>query len=124
MYYFFLELCNSFINLKKYTQMSMAIVLRKAIWNWIEIFPAEFVRLCQSQKRMEGGPELLFDICNNIASNSRQKGLFWPLQTMLLILCPDILMNAVTLDKTSNKSINRKVGYILKNSNWSINFAY
>ncbi|RGB37714.1 hypothetical protein C1646_638789 [Rhizophagus diaphanus] len=101
------ELCNSFMNLKRYTQISMAIVLRKAIWNWIEVFPAEFVKLCQSQKRMDGGPELLFDICSNISP--KHKSLFWPLQTMLLILCPDMLMNAVTTDKASTKSAQRKI---------------
>ncbi|GBC02045.1 hypothetical protein RclHR1_04420015, partial [Rhizophagus clarus] len=103
------ELCSSFSNLKRYAQISMATVLRKAIWNWIEVFPAEFVKLCQSQKRMEGGPELLFDICNNISNGSKSKSLFWPLQTMLLILCPDMLMNGVTVDKPSTKSSHRKI---------------
>lgn len=117
MYSFVLELCNSFMNLKRYTQISMAIVLRKAIWNWIEVFPAEFVKLCQSQKRMDGGPELLFDICNNISSGNKSKSLFWPLQTMLLVLCPDMLMNAVTTDKAPTKSAQRKVD--LKSSNYN-----
>lgn len=74
----------------------MATVLRKAIWNWIEVFPAEFVALCQSKKRMEGNPELLFNICNGSTDSSVSRRIaFWPLQTMLLILCPDILLNAV-----------------------------
>jgi hypothetical protein len=103
----------------------MATVLRKAIWNWIEVFPAEFVKLCQSQKRMEGGPELLFDICNNISSGAKNKSIFWPLQTMLLILCPDMLMNAITMDKPSTKSAHRKVEYILKSSKCNLqSFVY
>lgn len=64
----------------------MANVLRKAIWNWIEVFPAEFVTLYQCQKRFEGGAEIIFDYCNNLAdNNARRKAVFWPLQTMLLI---------------------------------------
>ncbi|CAG8508989.1 2177_t:CDS:10 [Funneliformis mosseae] len=96
------ELCGSFLHLKRSAQTMMANVLRKAIWNWIEVFPAEFVTLCQSQKRLDGGPEILFDYCNNLAeSNVRKRSVFWPLQTMLLILCPDILFNASMSDRTS-----------------------
>ncbi|CAG8509250.1 3861_t:CDS:10, partial [Acaulospora colombiana] len=87
------------LNSKRLSMVLQATVLRKAIWNWIEVFPAEFVTLCQSQGRMEGGPEILFDMCNNSADNSKtRKAAFWPLQIMLLILCPDILLNAA-MDK-------------------------
>ncbi|CAG8730221.1 7577_t:CDS:2, partial [Ambispora leptoticha] len=78
----------------------MAVILRKAIWNWIKSFPAEFVALCQSQRSMEGGPEILFDICYSLSEgNQKRRMVFWPLQTMLLILCPDILRSAVTADR-------------------------
>ncbi|CAG8450213.1 2329_t:CDS:10 [Ambispora leptoticha] len=93
------ELCGTFLHLKRSAQTVMAVILRKAIWNWIEVFPAEFVALCQSQKRMEGGPEILFDICYSLADNTRRRTVFWPLQTMLLILCPDILLNAAMIDR-------------------------
>lgn len=93
-YIYFPELCQTFPYLKRSAQSVMAIVLHKAIWNWIEHYPAEFVQLAQSQKRLEGGPEILFDICNNLADNPRRKAVFWPLQTMLLILCPDVLLTA------------------------------
>ena len=91
----------------------MAIVLRKAIWNWIEVFPAEFVTLCQSQKRLDGGAEILFDYCNNLAADNKKKLYFWPLQTMLLILCPDILFNASMSDRTnsSSKKVRKKCYY-------------
>lgn len=96
------------MHLKKSAQIVMANVLRKAIWNWIEVFPSQFVTLCQSQKRLDGGPEILFDICFSLADNFRKKSVFWPLQTMLLILCPDILLNASMAERTSN-STNKKV---------------
>ncbi|CAG8615452.1 22543_t:CDS:2, partial [Racocetra persica] len=110
------ELCGSFLHLKKSAQLVMANVLRKAIWNWIEVFPAEFVHLCQSQKRLEGGPEILFDICYNLADSTRRKATFWPLQTMLLILCPDILSNAFMIERPP--SMSKKAAFLeaLRNS--------
>ncbi|CAG8574310.1 8733_t:CDS:10, partial [Diversispora eburnea] len=87
-------------------------VLRKAIWNWIEVFPSEFVTLCQSQRRLEGGPEILFDICFGLADNNRKKLVFWPLQTMLLILCPDILLSASISEKAPNLTNNKKVIFL------------
>ncbi|CAI2169037.1 10253_t:CDS:10, partial [Funneliformis geosporum] len=93
------ELCNSFKHLKRNAQISMAVVLRKAIWNWIEVFTSEFVTLCQSQTSMDGASSL-FDI---IAK--KDKSLFWPVQTMLLILCPERLMCAIKSDKSSKQSV-------------------
>ncbi|CAG8518713.1 24789_t:CDS:10 [Dentiscutata erythropus] len=110
------ELCGSFLHLKKSAQTVMANVLRKAIWNWIEVFPAEFVHLCQSQKRLDGGPEILFDICHSLADNNRRKATFWPLQTMLLILCPDILLNASMIERPSLTSKKATFLEALRNS--------
>ncbi|KAF9922254.1 Ras GTPase activating protein ira2 [Linnemannia zychae] len=98
------ELRSSFLHLKRSAQTVMGQVLHKAIWNWIETFPSEFVHLCQTQKRMEGEPHILFDICHSIATDNKRRIHFWPLQTMLLILCPDILLNAMNDDDRSNQS--------------------
>ena len=99
-----LELRSTFLHLKRSAQTVMAQVLHKAIWNWIEVFPAEFVHLCQTQKRMEGEPHILFDICHSLATDNKRRVYFWPLQTMLLILCPDILLNAAMNDSRNNMS--------------------
>lgn len=40
---------------------------------------------------MAGGPDILFDTFDAMADNNKKKTVFWPVQTMLLILCPDIL---------------------------------
>ncbi|KAF8943228.1 Ras GTPase activating protein ira2 [Haplosporangium gracile] len=98
------ELRSSFLHLKRSAQTVMGQVLHKAIWNWIETFPSEFVHLCQTQRRMEGEPHILFDICHSIATDNKRRIHFWPLQTMLLILCPDILLNAMNDDDRSNQS--------------------
>jgi hypothetical protein len=90
--------------MKKNAQLAIAVSLRKAIWGWIETYPAEFVQLCQSQRRLEGSPEILFDICNSLADTSKRKAILWPLQTMLLILCPDVLMAAAMSDGRGTQS--------------------
>lgn len=102
-----LEFCSSFANLKKSTQLIVAAILRRAIWGWIETYPGEFMQLCQSQKRLEGGPDVLFEICASLADTTRKKAILWPLQTMLLILCPDILYS-ISTPEGSSRNVNTK----------------
>jgi neurofibromin 1 len=64
------------------------------------------MQLCQGQKRLEGGPDILFEICLSLADTTRKKAIFWPLQTMLLILCPDILYSSATPD--ASRPVNMK----------------
>ncbi|KAG9288022.1 hypothetical protein G9A89_017617 [Geosiphon pyriformis] len=114
------ELSSSFTHLKRSVQDVIADVLKKAIWNWIEVFPAEFVALYQSQKRMKGGPDILFSSCDTITDNVRRRTVFWPLQTMLLILCPDMLSGAFS----DTRMISREALFLdslkksLRNTRW------
>lgn len=101
------EFCSSFSSLKKATQLIVAAILRRAIWGWIETYPAEFMHLCQNQKRLEGGPDVLFEICLSLADTTRKKAILWPLQTMLLILCPDILYS-ISTPEGSSRNVNTK----------------
>jgi neurofibromin 1 len=103
------ELNVVFLQFKRSTQFSMAIVLRKTIWNWIEVRPMRFIELCRSHKRLEGGPEILFDICNSLSDNARRKAVFWPLQVMLLILCPDILTTVIRGEGNASKKVNDNI---------------
>ncbi|KAI8078349.1 hypothetical protein BDF21DRAFT_43098 [Thamnidium elegans] len=101
------DFCSSFSSLKKATQLVVAAILRRAIWGWIETYPGEFMQLCQNQKRLEGGPDVLFEICLSLADTTRKKAILWPLQTMLLILCPDILYS-VSTPEGSSRNVNSK----------------
>ncbi|KAJ3298331.1 Ras GTPase activating protein ira2 [Borealophlyctis nickersoniae] len=99
----------------KRAQFLTAIVLRRAIWNWIEVFPVEFLVLCQSGKKLEGNPDTLFDIFGSASESSRRKVLFWPVQTTLLILCPDILLSIVNAPeklKTLNLALAKKAAFV------------
>lgn len=73
-------------------QIFLARVLRKTIWSWIDNYPKEFVQLYRSGNRLDGNPDTLFDVFNDWSSNSsKAKNTMWPLQTMLLVCCPDAL---------------------------------
>ncbi|KAL0094126.1 hypothetical protein F4703DRAFT_1816773 [Phycomyces blakesleeanus] len=88
----FEELHPTFTRLKKSAQLAIAVILRRAIWGWIETYPSEFINLCRSKKRLDGRPDILFDICNSLADTTRKKAILWPLQTILLALCPDLMI--------------------------------
>lgn len=87
--------CTVIPNMKKEAhRFGVAKSLRKAIWNWIDHYPVEFVKLCQSGGRMGQPPEQLFDVFDSWCASSSRKQHFWPIQTMLLILFPDSMMQA------------------------------
>lgn len=51
-------------------QVILTRVLRKAIWNWIDSYPMEFVALCKSGQRFSG--KLFFkNIFNGLSRKSR-----------------------------------------------------
>ncbi|KAI8975358.1 hypothetical protein BDF20DRAFT_914298 [Mycotypha africana] len=100
------ELCTSTLHLKKATQLSIAVLLRRAILNWMESYTAEFVSLVRSHNRAEGSPEILFDIFNSLADTTKRKAVFWPLQTTLLALCPDIMLStSIATGRVQNRKV-------------------
>jgi hypothetical protein len=102
-----LELRSSILHLKKSAQLFIAVMLRRAIWNWIENYTAEFSLLCQNQTRIDGSPEILFDVFDNLADTTKRKAIFWPVQTMLLVLCPDIMLStSLGSSSVQNKKVN------------------
>ncbi|KAK7488237.1 hypothetical protein BaRGS_00020544 [Batillaria attramentaria] len=70
----------------------LGLNLEKAIWNWMDYYPSEFTDL---QKRpndeLQECCDKLFEHFNNLVEGSRRRASIWPLQMMLLILCPKIL---------------------------------
>lgn len=48
----------------------------------------------------------MFDTLDSWAK--KNKTIFWPLQTMLLILCPDIMLKLLNKDKTTDTSTKEK----------------
>lgn len=85
------DLCNTFIHLKRPAQAAVSIILRRAIWAWIECFPHEFAALATSGRRLEGGADVLFDIIFSLSETSKKKTIAWQLMATLLVCCPDIV---------------------------------
>ncbi|KAH9267815.1 hypothetical protein BASA83_009754 [Batrachochytrium salamandrivorans] len=92
--------------------MAVAVVgIRKAIWNWIEAFPLEFASLCHDRKNLDGHPEVLFDFLHVNADSSRKKNLYWPTQTMLLLLSAEDLF-LYTNAGSSGASLAKKIQFL------------
>lgn len=90
-------------------QLILAKVLRSAIWNWIDNYPSEFAEVVQKDANIEGS-DLLFDHINDWSEKGKQKPqLFWPIQTMLLILCPGILKDLIKKDTAKNHPTKAKL---------------
>jgi neurofibromin 1 len=82
-------------NMKKTTQLIVS--LERAIWNWLDIYPDEFTDL---QKRpnaeLSDNCERLFEQLDQLCDKQKTKvQIIWPLQIMLLVLCPIILEELV-----------------------------
>lgn len=80
-------------------KLLFAKMVRKAIWKWMETKPNQYGEISATMGRPLSGSELLFDMCNVAADNSRKKSVLWPLQTILLTLSPDLLVQAFLDDR-------------------------
>ncbi|GAA6074317.1 neurofibromin isoform X1, partial [Tachysurus ichikawai] len=66
--------------------------VNKAFWNWVENYPEELSMLYQRpQTDMADCAEKLFDLVDSFAESVKRKAAVWPLQVLLLILCPNII---------------------------------
>lgn len=87
----------------------MSVILRRAIWSWIESPGSEYSDLHSSERRLEGGPEVLFDIIYSLSESSKRKTFAWPVMTMLLVCCPDILVKVVVGEGGRSSVLIKKV---------------
>lgn len=89
-------------------KLLFAKMLRIAIWKWIETKPSQFAEICTTNRQALAGSEILFDMCNIAADSSRKKAVLWPLQTILLTLSPDLLIQAFLDDRgLQNRRVNK-----------------
>ncbi|RNA20784.1 neurofibromin isoform X2 [Brachionus plicatilis] len=84
-------------HLKKNHQSILVTTIERAIWNWLDTYPDEFKDL---QKRpnaeLSDNCEKMFEHLDQFYEKQKGKAQYvWPLQTMLLVLCPIILEELV-----------------------------
>ncbi|XP_077578071.1 neurofibromin [Stigmatopora nigra] len=95
--------------LKKPAQLAVINSLEKAFWNWVENYPDEFTMLYQRpQTDMAESAEKLFDLVDNFAESAKRKAAVWPLQIILLILCPEIT-HTISKDTVEDSKANKKL---------------
>lgn len=96
-----LEINLKFKSLKKNTHYILLGNVEKAIWNWIEAYPNEFLELQTGKPNDE-----LCDCCDKFFeqldvyadNNNKRKSYVWSIQIMLLLLCPKILEEIVNAE--------------------------
>ncbi|XP_041348224.1 neurofibromin-like isoform X2 [Gigantopelta aegis] len=107
------EVVSKFKSLKsRHVIITLGQNLEKAIWNWMDNYPSEFTDL---QKRpndeLQDCCDKLFEHFNTLVEGSKRRVSVWPLQMMLLILCPKILEeinNADTGAPCSSQHLRKK----------------
>lgn len=100
------------MSMKIQGKLLFAKMMRMAIWKWIEMKPTQFAEICSSTSRPLAGSEILFDMCNVAADSSRKKAVLWPLQTILLALSPDFLVQAFLDDRGLQNRRVKFIGYL------------
>ncbi|CAO3589215.1 unnamed protein product [Absidia cylindrospora] len=103
------ELSPYYLHMKRQGKLLYSKMIRRGIWRWIETYPNEFEEVCASDNRLLGGSEILFDMCNSSADTSKVKAIMWPLQTILLSLSPNLLLQAF-IDNPSSQ--NRRTSFL------------
>lgn len=103
----FSEYSSNFLQMKRTVQPALADALYHTISQWISAYPSEFIRLQNANKRLDGSPDILFDILHSIsqtAEGSKIKSAIRPCKTLLLVLCPDLLRRAWEGGHSTNSS--------------------
>ena len=91
--------------MKKESQLAIAVHLRAAVWNWIDIFPHEFNEAIRTRGKMEGAPERVFDLLYSMVPTGSEK-IFWP--TLIILNC--ITFDRISPDFQYSTHKARKVG--------------
>ncbi|XP_069082756.1 neurofibromin isoform X3 [Pleurodeles waltl] len=98
-----------FKSLKKVAQLGVINSLEKAFWNWVENYPDEFTKLYQRpQSDMADCAEKLFDAVDIFAESTKRKAAVWPLQIILLVLCPEIIQE-ISKEVVEDSKMNKKL---------------
>lgn len=78
------ELSSLLVNMKPEAQLSVAIPLRCAVWNWVEYFPEEFQESLILRGRGENAPERVYDVLHT--KDAERNPLLWPTLTALMCI--------------------------------------
>ncbi|KAI1636187.1 GTPase [Biscogniauxia mediterranea] len=106
------ELCSSYLHFRRAYQNTVAVVTPLLIFRWIERYTDEFVMLHNQHRKLDGGPDTLFDMTQTIGDNGRKRSALNPFQTCLLMLVPDVFEVASNLREAKSNSMTKKVAFL------------
>ena len=90
------------------SQRAIAVHLRFAIWNWIDVFPSEFNDAIRMKGKTEGTPERAFDLLYSILAAGSEKVL-WPTLTILNCISSDRISADFQYGNSTHTTKSRKV---------------
>ncbi|KAF8806096.1 hypothetical protein BYT27DRAFT_7141632 [Phlegmacium glaucopus] len=82
------QLSSLLVNMRIESQRAIAVHLRSAIWNWIDVFPTEFNEAIRMKGKTEGAPERVFDLLYSVVLAGNER-VFWPTLTVLNCISSD-----------------------------------
>lgn len=106
------EISGSFLPLRKSSQNALAAILPEAIHRWIDSHPKDFVDLHTSQQRIEGGADVLFDFAGSLTESTKRRAVIWPLQTALVLLLPEVFVQADMSGSQRGSSLAKKIVFL------------
>ena len=105
--------------MKREAQAAVARPLRRAIWNWIDLFPDEFNDALRS-RRMEGAPERTFDLLYTQQPGAERA--LWPTLTILNCISSERLGSDFQVNhfgsghfgghKSNHRKVSRRESYL------------
>ncbi|KAH9948737.1 hypothetical protein B0H21DRAFT_787622 [Amylocystis lapponica] len=120
------ELSSLLVNMKREAQAAVAIPLRAAIWNWIDLFPDEFAEIVRRVRRLDGAPERVYDILYELhdlkASKDKDKpnSGIWPTLAALMVISPDRHKFERTAQGAPKSTYSRKDRNFAELISWSL----
>lgn len=116
------EICSSYLHFRRATQHTIGLVTPLLITRWLDRNPEEFVQLHTRHKRLDGGPDTLFDMTQTVVNDSgrgdtvadgvRRRFMLYPLQMTLLFLLPDVFEVASNMREAKSGSMSKKVAFL------------
>lgn len=116
------EICSSYLHFRRHFQDTIAIVTPLLITRWLDRHPEEFVNLHTSHRRLDGGPDTLFDMTSTVvhdngrsetvADGVKRRFMQYPLQTTLLFLLPDVFEVASSMRDAKSGSMSKKIAFL------------
>ncbi|KAI0121575.1 GTPase [Hypoxylon sp. NC0597] len=106
------ELCSSFLHFRRAHQNTVAVITPLLITRWIERYPEEFVMLHYQHRKLDGGPDTLFDMTTTITDNTKRRTTLYPFQTALLMLIPDVFEVASHMMEAKTPGMTKKVAFL------------